>query len=76
MISLAEKNTTFDTFKASLVKNGAEFTVCVCGDPCFVLISLLDLNFDNTCQSNKPLMCDVFMPLSSDDVTKLPVTSF
>uniref|UniRef100_A0A673VBE0 ATP-dependent RNA helicase DHX8 n=1 Tax=Suricata suricatta TaxID=37032 RepID=A0A673VBE0_SURSU len=26
VISLAEKNTTFDTFKASLVKNGAEFT--------------------------------------------------
>lgn len=27
MISLAEKNTTFDTFKAVLLKNGAEFTV-------------------------------------------------
>ncbi|XP_008587181.1 PREDICTED: ATP-dependent RNA helicase DHX8 [Galeopterus variegatus] len=26
VISLAEKNTTFDTFKTSLVKNGAEFT--------------------------------------------------
>ncbi|XP_074140946.1 ATP-dependent RNA helicase DHX8-like [Sminthopsis crassicaudata] len=26
VISLAEKNTTFDTFKASLTKNGAEFT--------------------------------------------------
>ncbi|KAF5924525.1 hypothetical protein HPG69_018926 [Diceros bicornis minor] len=26
VISLAEKNTSFDTFKASLVKNGAEFT--------------------------------------------------
>ncbi|XP_012887398.1 PREDICTED: ATP-dependent RNA helicase DHX8 [Dipodomys ordii] len=26
VISLAEKNTTFDTFKSSLVKNGAEFT--------------------------------------------------
>lgn len=46
MISLAEKNTTFDTFKASLVKNGAEFTVCVLGDPGFVLMSLLNLNFD------------------------------
>ena len=46
MISLAEKNTTFDTFKASLVKNGAEFTVCVSGDPYFVLMSLLNLNFD------------------------------
>lgn len=27
VISLAEKNTTFDTFKAILLKNGAEFTV-------------------------------------------------
>uniref|UniRef100_A0A8B9SYB4 ATP-dependent RNA helicase DHX8 n=1 Tax=Anas platyrhynchos TaxID=8839 RepID=A0A8B9SYB4_ANAPL len=27
VISLAEKNTTFDTFKAVLMKNGAEFTV-------------------------------------------------
>uniref|UniRef100_A0A8C5YVG1 DEAH-box helicase 8 n=1 Tax=Marmota marmota marmota TaxID=9994 RepID=A0A8C5YVG1_MARMA len=26
VISLAEKNTTFDTFKTSLIKNGAEFT--------------------------------------------------
>ena len=29
MISLAEKNTTFDAFKAVLLKNGAEFTVSV-----------------------------------------------
>ena len=43
-------NIYIDTFKASLVKNGAEFTVCLHRDPCFVLISLLDLNFDSTCQ--------------------------
>ncbi|MBW00905.1 ATP-dependent RNA helicase DHX8, partial [Eschrichtius robustus] len=41
VISLAEKNTTFDTFKASLVKNGAEFTTMLDEDDVKVAVDVL-----------------------------------
>lgn len=46
MISFVEKNIIFDIFKVFLVKNGVEFTVRVFGDFFFVLLLLLNLNFD------------------------------
>lgn len=42
VISLAEKNITFDAFKSVLLKNGAEFTVC---DLSVTISSPLTLSF-------------------------------